>query len=352
MERPATVRLAALWIALLISLQGHQTKIKFKQTFYFCSCVLQKFIIHEYAPESSKESLIYLQHCSTNCSFCWTNIPIQKRNEHKTEDNPLYAGRRPPGPQRGDPRPRAPPPPVIFIPDMDAMRRGRERGLRAARERAMAREREKELREARERAREEREQETREEQGQNAEEEEPRAEEDINRQDGRQMKSGGKYNKGGIKKKGTGELGSGHGKNKASLRRRQLVTELKDKIGHRHQERHGKQGPQPCTSRAAEEDIYAKIDETKMMDVIPKQQDQARNPEESSTRKKQNLGDSMRMRSKKNPGKVNALKSMFERQNDQDEESQEKQGSGTKEMGFNPKQEDKKKRADVAAVWV
>ena len=35
MEHPGTVRLAALCIALLISLQGHQTKIKFKQTFYF-----------------------------------------------------------------------------------------------------------------------------------------------------------------------------------------------------------------------------------------------------------------------------------------------------------------------------
>ena len=214
---------------------------------------------------------------------------------------------------RGDPRPRAPPPPVIYIPDMEAMRRGRERGLRAARERAMARERGAELQEAREREREEQqEQEDREEQGQHAEEEEPRAEEDINRQDGRQMRSGGKYNKGAIKKKGTGKLGSGHGKNKASLRRRQLVTELKDKIGHRRPEPHGEHGPRPCTSRAAEEDIYAKIDETKMMDVIPKQKDQARNPEESSTRKKQNLGDSMRMRSKKNPGKVNALKSMFE----------------------------------------
>ena len=217
----------------------------------------------------------------------------------------------------------------------------------------MAREREAELREARERAREEQqEQEDREEQGQNAEEEEPRAEEDINRQDERQMRSGGKYNKGGIKKKGTGKLESGHQKNKGSLRRRQLVTELKDKIGHRHQERHRKQGPQPCTSRAAEEDIYAKIDETKMMDVIPKQQDQARNLEESSTRKKQNLGDPMRMRSKKNPGKVNALKSMFEQQNTQDEESQEKHGSGTSPMGFNPKKENKKKRANVAAVWV
>ena len=83
------------------------------------------------------------------------------------------------------------------------------------------------------------------------------------------------------------------------------------------------------------------------MDAIPKQEDQAKNPEESSTRKKQNLGDSMRMRSKKNPGKVNALKSMFEQQNDQEEDSQEMQGTRA-----NPKQEDKKKRTDVAAVWV
>ena len=273
--------------------------------------------------------------------------------ETRNEVNPLYAGRQHPDQQRGDARPRAPPPPVIYIPDMDAMRRGRERGLREARERAMAREREAELQEARERAREEQqEQEAREEQGQNAEEEEPRAEEDINRQDGGQMRSGGKYNKGGIKKKGAHERGSGRQKNKGSLRRRQLVTELKDKIAHQRPEPHGKQGPQPCTSRAAEEDIYAKIDETKMMDVIPKQQDQARNPEESSTRKKQNLGDSMRMRSKQNPGKVNALKSLFEQQNDQEEDSQEMQGTGAKTMGFDPKQEKKKKRTDVAAVWV
>ena len=255
----------------------------------------------------------------------------KRLTETRDEDNPLYAGRQHLDQQRGDPRPRAPPPPVIYIPDMEAMKRGRERGLRAARERAMAREREAELQEARERAREEREQDTREEQGQNAEEEEPRAGEYINRQDGRQMKSGGKYNKGGIKKKGKQELRSGPIENKGSLRGRQLVTELKDKIGHRHQERHGQQGPRPCTSRAAEEDIYAKIDETKMMDVIPKQQDQARNPEESSTRKKQNLWDSMRMRSKKNAGKVKALKSVFEQQSSQEMEPDEKQAIKLKE---------------------
>ena len=143
----------------------------------------------------------------------------KRLTETRDEDNPLYAGRGPPGPVRGDPRLRAPPPPVIYIPDMDAMRRGRERGLREARERTMAREREAELQEARERAREEQqEQEAREEQGQHAEEEEPRAGEDINQQDGRQMRSGGKYNKGGIKKKGKQELRSGPIENKGSLR--------------------------------------------------------------------------------------------------------------------------------------
>ena len=103
-----------------------------------------------------------VESCFQKCS--------KRLTETRDEDNPLYAGRRPPGPVRGEYRPRAQLPPVIPILDMEAMRRGRERGMRAARERAMAREREKEFREARERAMEEQqEQEAREEQAKHAE---------------------------------------------------------------------------------------------------------------------------------------------------------------------------------------